>query len=305
MSDPANTFVATYRFDLTSFDPDTGYYELGLPLIGAHTIGDDTADTDLSDGSPGNGLETQNEAVNYELTNGNNYSVTYSGYMINGAPIIYDTHSTFFFTDESGLEGTSGLAAAGNFFYPVCFVAGTQIATPTGERAIESLQIGDIVTTAAGAQKPVTWIGRMRIPLTRFNRETAVPICVKRGALGNGLPKHDLYVSNDHAIAIDGLLVIAGLLVNGTSIVRCDDFAADVVEYFHIELDEHDLLLAEGVASESLFDDGKARAKFDNAAEFAALYPDHVPGLPMSLGRVASMRQMPKALRARLAASAA
>lgn len=300
MADPVNTFFGSHFYELT-YNPGTFEYTVGNDL-GPRAIGDDEGDLVLADGSAGDGTEAINEALTtFDASVPSSTAGFYVGQMVAGAPVVSVASQYFLATDVAGLTGTSGTALAGTYVYPVCFLPGTQIATPAGERAIESLQIGDLVSTASGVQKPVLWIGRMSIPLTRFNRETAAPICVKRGALGNGLPQRDLYVSHDHAFAIDGVLVIAGLLVNGSTIVRCADFGAAVVDYFQIELADHDLVLAEGAAAETFCEDGDNRARFDNAAEFHALYPQHVPGLPMTMGRVTLARQMPKTLRARRA----
>jgi hypothetical protein len=304
MADPVHTFFANHFYQLV-YNTGTFEYTVGADL-GPHAVGDDEGDLDLTNGTAGDGTEAINEALTFDGVPGTGATAgSYVGQMIAGAPIIMQASLYYLATDVSGLTGSTGTADAGVYVYPVCFVSGTRMATPAGECPVESLKIGDLVATASGAQKAVKWIGRMSVPLTRFNRETAAPICIKQGALGKHMPQRDLYVSNDHAIAIDGLLVIAGLLVNGSSIVRCDDYSAAVVEYFHVELDEHELLLAEGVAAESFYNVGNARAKFDNAAEFAVLYPGHLPGLPMALGRVTAKRQMPGKLSARWAVLAA
>ena len=144
-----------------------------------------------------------------------------------------------------------------------CYCPGTLIATDRGERAVEALAIGDRVMTAAGASEPIRWIGR-RGYAGRFltGRRNLLPVTIRAGALGNGLPRRDLVVSPLHALGLDGVLAPAGLLVNGVTVVqpvRCAQ-----VEYLHIELDRHDLLLAEGAPAESFLDDG-SRAMFHNA----------------------------------------
>ena len=152
-----------------------------------------------------------------------------------------------------------------------CFTAGTMIATPTGEMPVESLSAGDMVATAAGTARPIRWIGRARVRDIRPGSRTYVgrPVVIGKNALGGGLPTRDLRVSPQHGIAIDGVLVPAISLVNGVSITRDD--ACDTVDYIHIELETHDLILSEGVASET-FVDHNSRASFDNAAEYRALF---------------------------------
>jgi hypothetical protein len=183
----------------------------------------------------------------------------------------------------------------------VCFLAGTAIATPGGPVAVEQLAIGDVVCTAAGEVRRVAWIGRQTCH-TRFAHPLrTVPVCVSRGALGEGLPHRDLRLSPDHALLVDGVLIQAGALVNGTTILR---LAASQLDerfvYYHVELDDHSLLLAEGVAAET-FVDNVTRRRFDNWREYEALHGDAVARIEeMATPRVKSARQLPRAIRARL-----
>jgi hypothetical protein len=179
---------------------------------------------------------------------------------------------------------------------------GTLIATPDGERAIEDLAIGDDVLTAAGRTAPIRWIGRQTIAARFASPDRVLPIRIRAGALGDGLPLRDLLVSPAHAILVDGILAQAGALVNGTTIRREDD-VPEVFTYYNIELAEHDLLLAEGVPAET-FVDNVSRNTFDNGAEHAALYGD-VTIPEMDLPRATAHRQVPAATRQRLAAIAA
>src|SRR6202035_3999378 len=98
-----------------------------------------------------------------------------------------------------------------------------------------------------------------------------MPVCFKKGSLGDGVPKRDLWVSPEHAMYLDDGLVPAGLLVNGTLIVKAE--RVDAVHYFHLELDAHDVIVAEGASSETFVDDD-SRGMFHNAAEFYGLYPE-------------------------------
>jgi hypothetical protein len=158
---------------------------------------------------------------------------------------------------------------------PVCFAAGTRVLTATGERPVETLTQGDIVVTLSGAERnaqPVQWIGRRRIDLTAHPRpETVAPIRIRRGAFADNLPHTDLLVSPDHAILVDGRLICARQLVNGTTIRQ--EKGCTAVEYFHVELDVHAILLAEGLPAESYLNTGN-RGFFANSGEPLALHPD-------------------------------
>src|SRR5262245_42647662 len=154
---------------------------------------------------------------------------------------------------------------------PVCFLKGTAIRTPSGDCAVETLAIGDLVTTHSGTAKPIKWIGRQRY--ASWLRRWPVMVCpvlIKRNALGSEAPARDLFVSPGHAFLIDGVLVTARLLVNGRTIVSVRPSGA-TIEYLNIELDAHDVILAEGAPAETYFDCGN-RETFDNFGEYYRLY---------------------------------
>ncbi len=144
-----------------------------------------------------------------------------------------------------------------------CFCAGTRIATPGGEVPVESLAAGDLVLSASGVARAVRWIGR-RTYAERFLRSNAAlwPIRIQAGALADNVPVRDLWVSPLHALFLDGHLIPAGELVDGAGITREN---VDRVCYFHVELDSHDVLLADGAAAESFLDDGSL-GLFHNSA---------------------------------------
>ena len=163
------------------------------------------------------------------------------------------------------------------FDYAPCYCRGTLIGTGRGEKPVEKLKIGDQVMTKSGALRPIKWIGR-RSYSGRFviGRKDILPICIKAGALDENVPRRDLWISPHHAMYLDGVLIEAKDLVNGASIVQTE--RVEEVEYFHIELDSHDVIIAEGALSESFIDDD-SRSMFHNGHEYRALYPEAAPGL--------------------------
>ncbi len=158
-----------------------------------------------------------------------------------------------------------------NTFITACFATGTRIATSHGAVAVEALREGDLVVTASGRLAPVRWLGHRHTRLARHpNPHDVMPVRIRAGALSEGAPSHDLVLSPDHAVLIDGRLVPARHLVNGVSVVQ---ETREAVTYWHVELDRHDVIIAEGMACESYLDTGN-RAAFENADGPAELHPD-------------------------------
>ena len=209
---------------------------------------------------------------------------TQSGVTVNGSNAHTGSTATVSLSDGSILS-LSGITAPGTwlvntvsdgsagtdiFLSAVCFLRGTRILTPAGEVPVEDLSIGDCVVTVSGAERSIKWIGR-RGYITRLvsqhARDSVLPIRFARGSLGDALPKRELYVSPEHAMCLDGVLIRARHLVNGASIAYCDSFSK--IEYFHIELPTHDVIYAEGAASESWLDCGN-RNIFSNVLDCPA-----------------------------------
>jgi hypothetical protein len=156
-----------------------------------------------------------------------------------------------------------------------CYCRGTSILTVRGDVNVEHLEIGDHVITHAGIARPIRWIGRRSYsPNVAAGNRDILPIRIRAGALADSVPHRDLFVSPAHAMYIQGLLIPAWSLINGVSILQAN--AADGVTYYHIELDSHDVILAEGAASETFIDDD-SRGGFDNASDYAppAICPQH------------------------------
>ena len=173
--------------------------------------------------------------------------------------------SFYVYADQSGGTDISSVP---------CYCPGTLIRTVRGEVAIEDLAIGDEVVTAAGEARPIRWIGR-RSYSGRFaaRNPDVLPVLIRAGALDDNVPKRDLLVSPLHAMFIDGVLIPAASLVNGRSIVVIE--AVERVEYIHLELASHDIILAEGAPAESFVDDN-SRGMFHNVAEYHSMHPDAV-----------------------------
>ncbi len=174
----------------------------------------------------------------------------------------------FTFTDPGGYFGFDDVSVTDN---AACFVRGTRLMASRGEIAIENLRIGDSLLTHSGAERQVRWVGHRAIDARRHREPAAVwPIRIQSGAFAEQRPSRDLWVSPGHAVYFEGVLIQAEKLVNGTSVLQ---MPLDRVEYWHVELDAHDIVLAEGLPSESYLDTGN-RAAFANGCASVEAHPD-------------------------------
>lgn len=167
----------------------------------------------------------------------------------------------------------------------VCFAAGTHILTPSGYRSVDDLSVGEFVCTKDNGNVPISWIGSRKVTpavLTAFPNFR--PIRISAGALGAGLPSTDLMVSPQHRILIrskiaqkmfgtDEVLVAAKQLLQIEGI----DIAQDVesVDYYHFMFDRHEVVIANGAETESMFTGPQALKSVGQAArtEIFALFP--------------------------------
>ena len=229
-------------------------------------------------------------AINSFINNNLTYTTTSTSTVVG----IDDT-LTVTTTDQAGNVSTPSTV----FIDVTCFMPGTMIRTPDGEVAVESLECGDLVLTMDGRAAPVRWLGRQTVSTIFGNKERILPIRIKAGALDENTPSRDLLVSPDHALLVDGALIQAGALVNGTSILR-ETNVPRIFTYYHVELDDHCLILAENTPAES-FVDNVDRLRFDNWAEHEALYPEGKAISELPYPRAKSQRQVPVSTRVRLA----
>ncbi|MBV9734486.1 MAG: Hint domain-containing protein [Acidisphaera sp.] len=150
-----------------------------------------------------------------------------------------------------------------------CFLAGTRILTLSGAMPVEALVPGIHVLTRTGRLAPVVWVGQRRVACDRHpHPERIRPVRVRAHAFAEGVPARDVLLSPDHAVLTDGVLIPVGRLLNGRSV------AADprpVAHYVHVELDRHDVVLAENLPVESYLDTGN-RGQFGGAS--VSLHPD-------------------------------
>ena len=184
-----------------------------------------------------------------------------------------------------------------------CFLKGTTIRTVSGDRKIQDLAIGDLLPTMFGGPRPVQWIGRYPYKKSDPSKpwaDNARPVRIARSALAPNVPHADLYVTGAHSLLIYGVLAPAELLINGTTITRYEASEYDELEYFHVKLEGHDVIYAEGAPAETLLNVEESAVNF---AEYFRLYgmPTSeetacLPVVPVHGGRVELMSRARSAL---------
>jgi hypothetical protein len=152
-----------------------------------------------------------------------------------------------------------------------CFVAGTRLATESGEVAVQSLRMGDRVRAVlSGRWEAVAWIGHRVVDIVRHPHKAQVwPIRVSAHAFAPCQPGRDLWLSPHHGVYVNDVLIPVGLLVNGTTIRQIQ---LPAIDYWHVELPRHEVVLAEGMPAESYLDTGD-RTDFLLSGPFTTLFP--------------------------------
>ena len=164
--------------------------------------------------------------------------------------------------DNQGNHGNHGGQHGGG---SNCFLKGTKIRTAEGERKIEDLAIGELLPTMFGGLRPIQWIGRYPIKRSDPSKpwvKDVLPVRIARSALAPDVPHTDLYLTGGHSLLIDGVLVPAELLINGTTITRDEVREYDELEYIHVKLESHDVIYAEGVPAETLINVQESAVNF-------------------------------------------
>ncbi len=155
-----------------------------------------------------------------------------------------------------------------------CFAAGTSIATIDGATLVEDIREGSKLRTLAGRTAVVAWVGRRTVECRYHPNPRAVwPVRIRAGAFAEGCPARDLWLSPDHAIHVENVLIPVKHLIDGGAICQV---AVEQITYWHIELPTHDVILADGLPTESYLDTGN-RGAFANGGVSMALFPDFAP----------------------------
>lgn len=246
----------------------TGGSGSGSGASGSGSAGSGSTSSNGS-GAPGSGSGSANgsDSASNGATNGSGTSGNSgSGSTVGSGSDGYGTGAS-----GSGSSG-SGSTSAGLR----CFAPGTLILTDAGEVAVENLLIGMQVMTSNGP-KPVKWIGRQTLQRNQAAawHPRVLPVRIAKFAIDDQTPRRDVCVSQWHSVYVDGVLIPARHLVNGKSI-RFDEaaLAAETLEYFHVVLDTHEIIFADGLPVESFMYAGGVVA-WDNRDDYLQHYGAH------------------------------
>jgi hypothetical protein len=160
-----------------------------------------------------------------------------------------------------------------NNYHGSCFLKGTKISTPSGDRLVQELRIGDEVQTLAG-RRTIKWIGYNKFTKEegRVWQASVMPVRVARFAIDDHTPHCDLYLSPLHCIFLNEALIPVMYLINEVSIEQGMPSDMSAIEYYHIELDTHEVIYAERALVESFIDDASSRENFSNFVQYERLY---------------------------------
>jgi hypothetical protein len=263
-----------------------------LQLDGAIANGSTQFTGTLSGLSTGDAIDFANTVVTKAAIDGNTLTAT----LANGQTTNITVAGSLPVGDslQIQIDGKGGTEVV-----VICFMVGTMIRTPAGEVAVETLKRGDLVSTSDGRAMPVSWLGRQTVSTVFADPRRVLPIRIRAGALGENVPSRDLLLSPDHAIRVDDVLIQAGALVNETSIVR-ETNVPQTFTYYHVELDDHSLILAENTPAET-FVDNVDRLAFDNWEEHEVFYPEGKAIIELPYPRAKAHRQVSRSIREQLA----
>jgi hypothetical protein len=166
-----------------------------------------------------------------------------------------------------------------------CFTPGTLIATDRGEVPVETLRPGDLVVTRDNGLQPIRWVGRKDLSFAQLVARPALrPVRIAAGAMGLAAPARDMFVSPQHRVLFEGpwaemLFGEPEVLVAATHLVGrpgVDQPVVRGVSYIHLMLDRHEVILSDGLWTESFQPAARMVAAMDadRAAEILALFPD-------------------------------
>ncbi|WP_255031730.1 Hint domain-containing protein [Acetobacter persici] len=156
-----------------------------------------------------------------------------------------------------------------------CFLAGSMIRTPDGDVAVEDIQIGDEVIAFdwrnnQNITRPVVWVGKTRAAVRPelSDDEAGWPVRILKDAIADGVPYKDMLITAEHCLFFKDSFVPVRMLVNGVSIFY--DKSITSYDYYHVETEQHSVIMADGMLTESYLDTGN-RSSFRQEGKIVTL----------------------------------
>ena len=181
------------------------------------------------------------------------------------------------YTNKSNYPSGVNVRVVSSPFVITCYLAGTLIKCAHGDVVVENLKAGDLAVTASGRLRPIRWTGHRLIDCdTLPDPSLAMPVMIAAHAFGPNKPSHSLYVSPGHSICVNffgEMLIPAIAMVNGSSISQVSLVS---ITYWHVELETHDIILANNLAAESYLDMANRDFFFENETVVSNASPDAV-----------------------------
>ncbi|MFB2564346.1 Hint domain-containing protein [Rhizobium sp. IMFF44] len=205
----------------------------------------DPGGINLSLSAPPNVVNVQSgdriEVVGSNVVSQAGNTITFFGGLLNAIPFgCYTIPMGVTYTYDANTDSLT---------FTSCFLRGTLIRTPEGDTPVEDLRAGDLVVTHKGVAE-IRWVGRRRIDPKAIDKpRDTLPVRIQAGALAENVPSRDLYVSPDRCMFLEESLIPAKFLLNGTTITQ--ETTLVPFEYYHIELEQHSIILAEGAQTET------------------------------------------------------
>ncbi|MBB2204470.1 Hint domain-containing protein [Gluconacetobacter takamatsuzukensis] len=201
-------------------------------------------------------IENTNGTVTVTLYNGSTEAGIYTAQLASGV-----TLNTGDYTVGSGSNPLSITYNGANTYVGICYLAGSMIRMPGGDCAVEEVRIGDEVSafdwrTDTTTTRKVIWAGSKTTTVNPDlpDDEAGYPVRILKDAIADGVPYKDMLITAEHCLFFEGRFVPARMLVNGRSIFYDRSFAT--YDYYHIETEEHAVIMADGVLTESYLDTG-------------------------------------------------
>ena len=264
--------VEAFRWSGTGYrsEYNTSYQATFTDDDGAYQgSGDSNEQVQIDNGSV-NGTSSQpyKIAVSFTDTSGNSHVEDFN--------FFYTSDGGWYFVPEPGSEFTVGATLGSyqshtvgwSYDDVVCFVSGTLIDTPNGQRPVESLSVGDLVTCQDGSAKPLTQVVTRQFRKAQLRRnEKLRPVRITAGSLGLGVPTRDLLVSRQHRMVTKSQISkrIYGAEETLVSAIRLTELPGIYVEadpmhvtYYHLGFEAHEVVFAEGAPAESLLQGDEA-----------------------------------------------